>query len=358
MKRFFLLFILFYASYSNANNNIELTLEQTVQTHHDILFKELMKDVNATDLDTYDNLSRTMDTGYINIKSNFNEILGFNYTRSVRSISIIEGNNFYDSKELYIGTPYLKYLSIKNISSDVDFSSNTLNKDIKEYTFFGFITYSTQSMNSTKLESIVNKIQKFSTETQAVVPSGSKINIHRDYELEEFTVSTEFLYDIAKYDNLNNEQYILPGMVSKKLTSNISIYGTVILGYVQKNYTAIDNYFVDTNGTKQNITYSTKLEKEKLKLNTEDNGIIPTVDKPHFIAQYRGFEYGFKASIQYQIKNITVFATGYQKITKLSNKHKLDEAQENISTDKNNVVTYDKISYKERYLSVGMTYKF
>ena len=146
-------------------------------------------------------------------------------------------------------------------------------------------------------------------------------------------------------------------MISKKITNNFGIYGTIIIGYVQENYTAIDSYFIDNNNTKHNITYSTEN-------NTDSNTVVVSksikdpIDDPHFVAQYRGYEYGFKITAEYKLKYISIFTTAYQKYTVLKNKHKLTDKQEYIASDANNVVIYDKIRYEEKYLSFGLSYRF
>jgi len=342
-----------------SQNIVDLSLDHTKQTHRDLIFNELINQYN--DKNNYDNLSKTIDTGYINFNSNFSNIGGFNYSQSIKSFSYSTKGDIkiptsgidYRAYELYFGTKDNKYIAIKNSSKTVSFLSNTLKHSNSELIFFSVFNYEKISMSSSKVETLSS--QKMDALPSNSKPSVARQVVHRDYDLEKFTVSTENLYDITKEDSYNHESYLYPTMFLKTFNNNISIYGVLILGYTQENYTSVSNYFVDANATKHNITYSTKI---KDKIMYVDNDSESVKDVQNFVARYHGYIYGAKATIQYKINNISIFATGYQKMTVLKNKYKKSTPQINIESEKNNVVTYEKLSYKQRYLKIGINYRF
>ncbi len=346
-----------------SQNIIDISFDHKKESHHAFLFNELMNDTNST-TNNYSNLYKTIDTGYINIHSNFNDIIGFNFSNSIKSYSYTRSFDFdiptsgidYKSYELYLGTNDIKYISAKKISQDINFDSNSLSTTSTDLTILGIINYKKDSTTSSKIEYIdTDKFNALTDDVRALLPSRTPI-IHRDFELEKFTVSSENLYDVVQNDLNNNKTYIKPGMFSKTFSNNISVFGVVIVGYTQENYKTIDNYFVDVNGTKHNITYNTKITNEVMELN-KDAAVIK--DNLTSSAKYRGFEYGYKVTAQYKMMNkVLLYVTAYQKTTKLKNKYKKDLAQNNISSTLENVVTYDELSYKIRYLNFGIKYRF
>ena len=362
MLKFLTLTLLFVSSLL-SQNIVDVSLDHTKQTHRDYLFDELMNDANSS-INNYKNISNTIDTGYINVHTNYDDIVGFNYSKSVKSFSyttkakvtIPDSGIDYGSYEFYIGTNTIKYVSIRNSTENINYANNTLNRQIKDLTFLGIFNYAKISMNSNKLETIsVKKKTSLSDDPRNLLPVNLKTRVYRDYDLEKFAISTENLYDITKEDASNNQTYLLPAMFTKSFNDNLSIFGVLILGYTQENYTSIQNYFKDANGTKHNMIYSTKVTDNVINLNKEDASIK---DVQNFVARYHGYEYGFKITLQYQIKNISLYSTAYQKTTVLSNKYKKATDQVNIVSSSDNVVIYDKLEYKERYLNFGIKYRF
>ena len=342
--------ILLFISLSLFSKNlIDVSFDNTNQTHQSFLFNELMNDINST-TNNYDNLKETVNSSYINIHSNFNDIIGINLNTAINGI-------YYKSYELYLGTNDIKYLAINNISEDITFDSNTLYTTSTDITFLGVINYKKDSTKSSKIEYIDNdKFTALTDEVAALLPANRNVLVHRDFELEKFTISSENLYDIVKNKETSNNTYLKPGMFNKTFSNNISVFGVVILGYTQENYTTIDNYFVDSNGTKHNITYNTKITNELMELN-KDPAVIK--DKITYTAKYEGFEYGYKITAQYKMKHkVSFYITAYQKTTKLKNKYKKDLAQVNISSTLENVVIYDKLDYTQRYINLGVKYRF
>ena len=346
LKIFSLIFLFITSSFSQ--NFIDLSYNQKKETHTDFIFNELM-DSNTTN--NYSTLNKSINTGYLNINSNFNDMIGLNYTKSVLGTSFN-----YDSKELYLGTKTQKYISIKNIDQDIAYDSNTLYTNSKELTILSILTYKKDSTTSNKKEHLSNtKVDAFSNDVIILVPADHNVIVHKDFELEKFTASTENLYNIAKDDASNNQSYIKPGIFTKSINNNLSFYGVLILGYTQENYKSVNNYFVDANGTKHNIMYNTKVTNNIIDLD-KDPGVIK--DDQTFVAKYAGFEYGYKLTAQYKIKNISLYLTAYQKTTKLKNKYKKSIDQVNISSTLNNVVIYDKLTYTKKYINFGLKYKF
>jgi hypothetical protein len=331
-----------------SKNIIDISLDHTNQTHRDFLFYELMNDNNSTE-NNYENLSKSINSDYINIQTNFDDLFGFNYSSAFNGID-------YNSYEFYFGTSTIKYISILNSNKEIEYSNNTLKTETKDIIFLGIINYAKTSMKSSKIETIdPEKKAALSDDVRPLVPANSTTRIYRNYDLEKFTISTENLYDTAKEDAEKKETYLLPVMFNKSFKNNISLYGVLILGYTQENYTNIQNYFKDANGTKHNIIYSTKVTDNKMNLN-KDAATIQ--DKQNYVARYRGYHYGYKITLQYKINNISLYTTAYQKTTILRNKYKTTPDQLNIASDSNNVVIYDTLKYKERYLNFGIKYRF
>jgi len=348
MIKIFILIFLFISS-SFSQNFIDLSYNQKQETHTDFIFQELM-DSNTTN--NYSKLNKSINTGYLNINTNFNDMVGFNYTKSVLGRSYN-----YDSKELYLGTKVLKYIGIKNIDQDISYNSNKLYTNSKELTIFNVISYKKDSTKSSKEEHLSDtKVDAFGNDVKLLIPNNHKIIVHKDFELEKFTFSSENLYDIVKDDASNNQSYIKPGIFVKSINNNLSFYGVLILGYTQENYKSINNYFVDSNGTKHNIMYNTKITQENGNELVTDAGAIK--DEQTFSGKYAGFEYGYKLTAQYKINNISFFATAYQKTTKLKNKYKKDLSQTNISSSLGNTTIYDKLTYTQKYINFGLKYRF
>ena len=347
MIKFSLLLFLFITS-SFSQNFIDLSFNQKQETHTDYIFNEVM-DSNTTK--NYSALSKSISTGYLNINSNFNDMIGFNYNKSVLGSSYN-----YDSKELYLGTNKIKYISVKNIDKDIAYDSNTLHKSSNELTILGVITYEKESFKSSKKEKITpSKYNALTSDAQNGLPADYTPLVHRNFNLEKFTFSTENLYDITKEDANNNKSYLLPMIFSKKYNDYISFYGVAILGYTQENYQDIENYFVDSNGTKQNLTYSTKIEDGMLLLNKEAASIS---QNKTFDAKYAGFEYGYKLTAQYKLKDINFYITAYRKTTKLKNKYKKDLSQTYVNSALDNTVTYERLTYTQKYINFGLKYRF
>jgi len=350
MIKIFILIFLFISS-SFSQNFIDLSYNQKQETHTNFIFSEIANDLNST-TNNYSKLKKSINTGYLNIDSNFNDMIGFNYSKSVLGRSYN-----YDSKELYLGTKALKYIGIKNIDQDIFYDSNKLYTNSKELTILNVITYKKDSTSSSKEEHLSDtKVDAFSNDTKLLVPADHNVIIHKDFELEKFTFSSENLYDIVKDDASKNQSYIKPGIFTKTINDNLSFYGVLILGYTQENYKSINNYFVDSNGTKHNIMYNTKVTQENGNELVTEAGAIK--DKQTFSGKYAGFEYGYKLTAQYKIKNISFYATAYQKTTKLKNKYKKDSSQTNVSSSLGNVVIYDKLTYTKKYINFGLKYKF
>jgi hypothetical protein len=331
-----------------CENIIDVSLDTTKQTHQSFLFNELMNDNNST-TNNYDNLEEDTTTSYINLNSNFNDIVGINLNKSLNGID-------YSSYELYLGTNKIKYLSAKKISQDIEFDSNTLSTTSTDLTILGVINYTKYTTTSSKVEYINDeKYNALTTDVRALLPNRTPI-IHRDFELEKFTISTENLYDITKEDTNDQKSYIKPAMFTKTFSNNISLYGVVILGYTQENYQTINNYFIDANGKKHNVTYNTKVNNGVIELNKDPNAIK---DNMTFSGKYEGFEYGYKLTAQYKLKNkISFYLTAYQKRTKLKNKYKKDLSQTVISSSLNNTLIYDKLDYTKKYINLGVKYRF
>jgi len=347
IKVFFLLFLFISSLFSK--NLIDLSFDTREQTHTDYLFNELMKDYNTSD--SYSQLTKTTGTSYISINTNFNDMIGLNY-----SISMASSNYDYESKEIYLGTSKIKYIAINDNEEDISYSSNTLHKSSNDLTILGVITYKKESSKSSKKEKITpSKYNALTSDAQNGLPADYTPLVHRNFNLEKFTFSTENLYDVTKEDANNNKSYLLPIMFSKKYNDNISFYGVAILGYTQENYQDIENYFVDSNGTKQNLTYSTKLEDGVLLLNKEAASIS---QNKTFDAKYDGFEYGYKLTAQYKLKDINFYITAYRKTTKLKNKYKKDLSQTYVNSALDNTVTYEKLTYTQKYINFGVRYRF
>jgi len=350
MIKIFLLIFLFITS-SFSQNFIDLSYNQKQETHNSFIFNEIVNDLNSTK-DNYSKLTKTINTGYLNIDSNFNDMVGFNYTKSVLGTSYN-----YDSQELYFGTKTLKYIGIKNIDQDISYDSNKLYTNSKELTILNIITYKKDTTTSNKEELLSDtKVDAFDNDAKLLIPSNHIVNVHKDFELEKFTVSSENLYDIVKDDANNNQSYIKPGIFTKTINDNLSFYGVLIIGYTQENYKTINNYFVDSNGTKHNIMYNTKVTQENGNELVTDAGAIK--DEQSFTGRYAGFEYGYKLTAQYKLKDISFYATAYQKTTKLKNKYKKDLALVNISSSVGNTLIYDKLTYTQKYINFGLKYRF
>jgi hypothetical protein len=320
-------------------NNLQISLDSKTQTINDIVFFEAM-DSNTTT--GYNHLSQTFKTSNINIKSNFNDMIGFNYTKTLNGIT-------YDSKELYIGTSKMKYFAYNKIKRDIIYKNRDVEKDIDKFTLLNIFTITKEKMVSIKNETLDPLKVDLYPETN------SSIKINREYNLETFTLSSENLYDIVEYDLNHGKEYLNPLMFSKKINPNFSIYGVTILSMVQHNYTTIYNYYTKQLGIlpKQNISYLIKTKDDISILDTTKE----TVSTFFTSGKYYGYEYGYKVSAKYKIKNFSVVLTILSKSIDMKNKYNTEESAKN-STESHNILFYKNFNSVEKYIRLGLVYSF
>jgi len=335
-----IIILLFVSIYLLNANNIEISLENKSKKSSDYIFLESMNDSNSIK-NNYESLSKKYNSFNLNISGNFNDMIGFNYEKT------LNGNNF-DSKEIYLGTSSMKYISYKKIKDDIKYSLRNTQKDISTFTLFNIVDISKEELSHKKLQTLD------STKNTLLNITGPKM-IHRDYTLEKFRLTSEYMYDIAKEDSFKNSEYFIPFIFSKQINSNFRVYGTAILSLVQYNYTDISNYFIDGNNTKTNISYTNKFDQ------TSNDLILVKDEAPHvnlhLIGKYRGYEYGYKITASYDLKYYSLFLTSYYKATNLKNKHRLDD-KGFISAERGNALVYNSLKFTQYYLSFGLNYKF
>ena len=334
-KTVFLFF--FLISFLNASN-IQISLEDQNEDFNEYIFLESMNDSSSNN---YKHLKKSKNNILINLNANFNNYLGLNYKKVLTGIT-------YDLKEIYVGTPSMKYFSYSKENKDIKYNNLKTKKDITNYTLFNIIDISKEKFSSSSKELVPDE-----KEDLFQINSLNK-TVYRNFTLEKFALTSEHLYDMAKEDANNNNTYLYPGVFSKKINSNLKIYGVGILAYVQKNYTNISNYIVDSNGTKQNISY-----KNNENSTTNNLELTSDIDSDFYlIGRYRGFEYGYKITLQYDIKKYySMFLTSYYKATNLKNKYTKNN-NGNYKTTKGNALAYDSIKYTKKYINFGFRYKF
>jgi len=357
-----ILSVLLILSITNANN-LELTLENKNQTHNEFMFFEPL-DGGYIDGNTgykisgYDTLTKQSNDVSLKLKSNFNDMIGFNYTNTLSGIT-------YDSKELYIGTSAMKYFGYNKITKDVDYTSRDTKEEIDEFTFLNIMTITKEKLKSNKVETILALKALLHEELKdqvTVIPdtgngetlqSNAIVTAHRNHELETFRISSENLYNVLENDLQNGEEYLNPIMFSKKINSNFEVYGLAILSLAQYNYTYIENYYnSDSNATKTNLSFS---------VNTQSDAILdmaqPTISSYFMSGKYEGYEYGFKTTAKYRLKNFSAFVTAYYKKLILSNKFD-KETVRNGAIDTHSKIFYRKLEYVDKYINFGVSYNF
>lgn len=339
MKKLLIIYIL-TISYLTASN-IEVNINYKKEKFQDFLFKEVMNDLNSTN-NNYENLHTTQNSVLLNFNGNFDDIIGFSYDRSINGIS-------YDSKEIYFGNDDMRYLSYKKTSNKINYNGLKTKKKVDTLTLFNIIDISKEDFTSANIEHLSDEKNTLFSINQDKV-------IHRDYTLEKFRLTSEHFYEIAKNDSYKNNTYLLPGIFSKNINSNIKIYGVAILSMVQYNYTNIENYYLDSNGSKTNISYQSNIENQIISLNkvTSSDELAKVFN---IVGKYRGFEYGYKATVEYMLNRYSLYLTSYYKITNLKNKHSTDEVG-NVSSDLNNVLNYKSLKFTQYYLNFGFKYRF
>jgi hypothetical protein len=337
MKIIFLAF-LFFAQTLSANF-LEISLNTKKETTNDFLFLEPL-DSNTSK--GYEKLSNNSQNSNINLYSNFNDMIGINYTKSLSGIE-------YDAKEIYLGSKTMKYLSFKTIQKDIDYGLRDTKKTIDEYTVFNIFKISKEKLSSSKVETL--DVTLAALHPLVTAP----ININRNYSLETFSLSSENLYQMVEEDLLKGEEYLNPIMFSKQINSNFSIYGVAILSFVQYNYTSIDNYYntTDANATRTSVSYGAKT--------TDGVSILDqskaTTSSFFLSGKYRGYEYGYKISAQYKVKQYALLLTAYNKQIAIKNKFTTVDAGK-TSTDTYNVLFHQDLSLSQEYINLEFKYNF
>jgi len=327
-------------------NILEITLENKTENENSFLFTEVLSDSNTSGKEEfYKNINNTN----LNIQGNFKDFIGLNYNKSL-------AGNKQDSIELYAGTPSMKYFGYEKISKENNYDLQNINEDNEKFTIFNIITISKEKGTSSKLENLSTlKIDTLIKSNDVDISDvNSSLLIYKDYTLEKFAISTENLYDIAKHDLSRGDEYLNPILYSKKINSNISLYGVSIISLVQHNYTQINNYFKTNDANSTNINISYKVDKQE----TSRIDYTGAAANEYFLTgKYQGYEYGFKWTAEYKIKNYSAFITAYYKKTKLYNVFNKKDATSNAN-DIRATLFYSNIDYVKKYLAIGLRYTF
>ena len=318
-------------------NTLEINLQMKNQSSNDFIFLERLGDGGKEELST------TNSNSNIRIHSNFNELIGFNYDKHISGID-------YDNKELYIGTDSMKYIAFSKISTNIDYGSRQIDKSINKLTFLNIFEIQKITQKSSKLEMLDEKTATNLNDDDTDFKN--PILINRNLKLEFFKVSSESIYDMVKSDLKDGIQYLNPFMFSKKLDSNFNFYGVTILALSHYNYTSIHNTYTDTTGKVKNIIHkvdTTEVDSNGYAILKDD---LMTADT-FITGKYTGWEYGIKATIDYEIENFSAYATLNIKKVDMKNKFGYDEVH--IQTQ---AIYYPSFSYLKKDILLGFKYSF
>jgi hypothetical protein len=313
------LFVLSFLLTSLLSNNFEINLEHK----NDFSFQDkVFLDRNSS----IENLDQKEGITSIDLLGNYNDIVGFEY-----SYSILASKQKLSSQEVYLGTPAIKYLSIKKEKQEINYtnasnSDQFISKKSQEYILYNFLTYKRSKYD------VLIKNHSF-THLGLI----QKADVTQKSQVTIISVSSDNYYDMVKEDAIANNNYFNGIALSTNFSNNIRVYG-LVLASIDTYESHYSNNF-DSNGT------STLIKEASTDSDHDDK------------ASYRGYSYGLKITVQKYWANSSLALTAYTKDTKLKNSYKTN-SEGTIDETEINIFKKDKISFSNRYMSLAYNYKF
>ncbi len=269
--------------------------------------------------------SSTEDYPMVKIDGYFNDMIGFSYQDGSRQDVKL------DRKEIYLGSPKLKFFSYATGDDDVISDGKFMENKYFEYTFLTFLTIKHIDFHTQYQEQFKKTVDGKFTE--------QNVMLHRKYNLETRVLSSENFYEQVKEDVIAKNDYVYPIAISKNFTSNFRVYGVIIASIEQYDYTKGESYYYQ-NGTKIDM-YNKDDDPDYQKLVCKD-------------ARYKGYGFGYKITFEIYYKNLTYYLTSYEKTIKLENQYTPNDAGAYPAND----WPVENLNFEEKYLTVGIRYRF
>jgi hypothetical protein len=338
MQKIFLILFLF-ANFIFADY-LDISLSQNQKRFENVIFDNtdyhyLLDDNGNEDTSKpvlNDNATKkyTSDENYqmLKIDGYYNEMVGFSYQNDSRQDVRV------DRQEVYLGSPELKFFSYATGHNDVVSDDKYMSNSYYEYTFLTFLTIKNDNFHTSYKE----QFKKYEDGSDVI----KDVTLHRKYNLEIRTLSSENFYEKVKDDAINKEDYIYPIAIAKNFTSNFRVYGIIIASIEQYDYSKGESYYYgDVNGT-----------ISKINMYNDDNQYLEKLVCKD--ARYKGYGFGYKITFEIYEKNISYYLTSYEKTIKLENQY--EPNAEGVYSA--NVWPITNFNFKERYLTLGVRYRF
>lgn len=323
MKKIILIAIMFLSTFVYGEY-LDVTIENKSNYHFD---DYLFKDINKTNTEK---LEKTLSFQELKVSGNFNNIIGFNYSKNN-----ISSPDKLDSKEIYFGSSKTKFLGYEQSDKKITYGARVNTAKTTKYTIYDIL-----SIEQNKIASTGTEIFPDATGVTDVNGSG-KVNRTTNYE--KISLSSENLYNHIKENAINGDNYFYGVAISQNFTSWLRMYGVVIASYEQHDYSN-GKATTEVNATALSI-FGTTAERQKL-LATD--------------GRFQGYGYGYNVTAEAYWKDLSLFVTSYYKKTNLKNYHTGIKDAVIVADTKpvDNVISDDRLTFLQKYTSFGLRYRF
>jgi hypothetical protein len=240
----------------------------------------------------------------------------------------------YNKKEIYIGTPYLKFISFGNEVQEMKYGTTPSSRDSKHYSFLNFIVINEYDFKTTGKYKFTSRSDGSQKEWDATW----------SYNLETRSITSELFYDTVKEDAIKKNDYIYPVAIAKNFNSWFRVYGIALISIEQYDYTQGSIQVDDGNGSKKELFTNAETDaswSEQFKNNPVDG-------------RFQGMGLGYKITAEFYKENFSFFITSFYKRIKMDNQYSKLEG----GGYADQIIADGSIQLKQKYTSFGLRYRF